>query len=701
MTAIDDGPEAKKAKMFAAPTVEEVAALREAEGIFSGRLSQLKTDEILREITPSQSELNELSEILGAIRTLMKKLPKLDDMNLEDVGTSVKDSVIPIVMSPPSDKGLVRFLPPSRISLIDLDSSVKYDEKIEARIEFEMPKACLQEKDVWDERFFRKRAIYMAYLATVLTKKFDVSYRIVNGLRIKPMMILSNEKFQITCEIKTEVEFAKRVRFIPSRCNIHYNWWAQISEDDSIPAETTLYNSAMLDDQISFEQEEKDLLEKFSSLPPSLNNASRLFKLWTRQSCIHHFESSPDFFKTYALTLLVKNRMPRLASAFQIFRLVLESLAAGDLSSLSGLSDTEWPAPCLGSTQGRNLLSNVPLSACEWLRFSAARDSKILAKDLSNGVISTLVNKRSFLSLSHAIVLLPDDGSLQCVLKRNRNDTRIAALSGDTATTALEYLILLLKNAVTDRIVAICPKVPEFKPWSTVQQPPKSEEVFGLGFGISLSESETNNLAKVFRGPAADNDSAKRFRSLWGAKADERRFQDGSICVAAHFDSEDPLEAAVRHLLKFHGQIEKVEYFGRMQSENRADFAEYQKLSDGYAELEQILRSNDLDLPLRITHLWPVSPTFRGTSSIPFSPKASHLPKAAYQYNVDVPEAKSLPSHFASNRILLQLEGSSKWPQNIQAIRKLRQAYHIRLAEILANKFQVNNKLKFSLLFIR
>lgn len=42
-----------------------------------------------------------------------------------------------------------------------------------------------------------------------------------------------------------------------------------------------------------------------------------------------------------------------------------------------------------------------------------------------------------------------------------------------------------------------------------------------------------------------------------------------------------------------------------MQNENRSEFAEYQKLSDGYAELEQILRSPDLDLPLRITHLWP------------------------------------------------------------------------------------------------
>ena len=80
---------------------------------------------------------------------------------------------------------------------------------------------------------------------------------------------------------------------------------------------------------------------------------------------------------------------------------------------------------------------------------------------------------------------------------------------------------------------------------------------------------------------------------------------------------------------------------------------------------------------------WVVSSSFRGTSSVPIRPTAVHLPRAAHQHNVDVPEAKSLAPHFAPNEVLLQLEGSSKWPQNIQAIRMLRKAYHIRLAEIL------------------
>ena len=64
----DEGPDAKKAK-FAPPTIEEVAALRESENIYSGRLSQLKIEEILNEIS-----LSETSN--GAIRSFYETLSK-------------------------------------------------------------------------------------------------------------------------------------------------------------------------------------------------------------------------------------------------------------------------------------------------------------------------------------------------------------------------------------------------------------------------------------------------------------------------------------------------------------------------------------------------------------------------------------------------------------------------------------------------
>ena len=52
---------------------------------------------------------------------------------------------------------------------------------------------------------------------------------------------------------------------------------------------------------------------------------------------------------------------------------------------------------------------------------------------------------------------------------------------------------------------------------------------------------------------------------------------------------------------------------------------------------------------------------------------------------------KAKAPNFCENLIYLELEGSSQWPQNVNAIRKLRAAYHIRLGDLLTNKFKIKS----------
>ena len=83
---------------------------------------------------------------------------------------------------------------------------------------------------------------------------------------------------------------------------------------------------------------------------------------------------------------------------------------------------------------------------------------------------------------------------------------------------------------------------------------------------------------------------------------------------------------------------------------------------------------------------------FNSTLNIkPHKAITTHQPKAAYQPNVDVPEMKAKAPNFCENLIYLELEGSSQWPQNVNAIRKLRAAYHIRLGDLLTNKFKIKS----------
>ena len=169
-------------------------------------------------------------------------------------------------------------------------------------------------------------------------------------------------------------------------------------------------------------------------------------------------------------------------------------------------------------------------------------------------------------------------------------------------------------------------------------------------------------------------------------------YLDGAICVAAHFDSEDPISEATEYLLKLHGQVTVVNCAGSLIDEADQELHdEYKPLTEAYNELEQVLKSPELSVPLKIQQCWPLSPALRGTGLVPSKVISTHQPRSTHQAQVDIPEVRSLAPLFNSNLVQLQLEGSSQWPQDIAAIRQLRKAYHIRLADLLTNKFKIKS----------
>ena len=126
-------------------------------------------------------------------------------------------------------------------------------------------------------------------------------------------------------------------------------------------------------------------------------------------------------------------------------------------------------------------------------------------------------------------------------------------------------------------------------------------------------------------------------------------------------------------------------------AENEIRAQEYKDITEAYNQLEQVLRDLELSVPLKIQQCSPISSSLRGTQTITSKAITTHQPKAAYQPNVDVPEMKAKAPNFCENLIYLELEGSSQWPQNVNAIRKLRAAYHIRLGDLLTNKFKIKS----------
>ena len=147
----DSGIPSKKAKLFAAPTIEEISDLRESEGLYSGRLSQLKVAEIIKEISPTPADLKDANELVRRIRDKFKKLESLDDLDLEN-GEKCPLPV-PIRFAPPSRKGKMKFRAPKGLNLAHWNETIKYGERIRLHLEVIVPTEIFQDKDHWDERY--------------------------------------------------------------------------------------------------------------------------------------------------------------------------------------------------------------------------------------------------------------------------------------------------------------------------------------------------------------------------------------------------------------------------------------------------------------------------------------------------------------------------------------------------------------------
>ena len=100
--------------------------------------------------------------------------------------------------------------------------------------------------------------------------------------------------------------------------------------------------------------------------------------------------------------------------------------------------------------QFTSFIKNIVLApdircSLEWFQWVTSSDVQQLKSDQSRALVDMLVTRRPFeLTCSYSITL-PNDGALDCVLKRNKQFEQVAGTSGDCALLSLDYLCLILK----------------------------------------------------------------------------------------------------------------------------------------------------------------------------------------------------------------------------------------------------------------
>jgi U3 small nucleolar RNA-associated protein 22 len=245
-----------------------------------------------------------------------------------------------------------------------------------------------------------------------------------------------------------------------------------------------------------------------------------------------------------------------------------------------------------------------------------------------------------------------------------------------------------------------------------------------LVIGISLDPDTCWRL--VDRGPPADDTVAsKEFTSLWGTKAELRRFNDGAIIYSAVWDDTDSVlsfqnddtnqggivERIIRHILETHFLKEKnsslrfhlrniasiVDVVSAASQQEAWDAgnpaAAHRGAMKSFEAFSDFLRKNSiatepvagsltekiskLGLPLTIDAVEPLSPALRYVSLYPPIPH-SLLGGPTTKDQVATGAIQSEPIE-----ILLRLGASSKWPNDIAAIAAAKTAMLIQLTDAI------------------
>jgi U3 small nucleolar RNA-associated protein 22 len=259
----------------------------------------------------------------------------------------------------------------------------------------------------------------------------------------------------------------------------------------------------------------------------------------------------------------------------------------------------------------------------------------------------------------------------------------------------------LLKQGLTNRVDLIAVNYNKLSSWSTSEQPKTySSSNINIYIGFVFNPDESNRLVDYGPSPE-DKIAAAKFRKLWGKKAESRIFKDGSILECVVWESQQGIESRslvvnqmVLHLIALHYGIKEnkgiqywAEQFNRFvrPSKNVPKNIWNPELSN--QGFKHVMNAYDIlvkqfysleDLPLRISSIKGSSPSLRYSSI--FIPQ----PIKWKQKN----ENNVLPSHYIEPiDMIIQFEYSTKWPDDLVAIQKMKIAFYICLSNQFKKQF--------------
>uniref|UniRef100_A0AAX7TI89 Nucleolar protein 6 n=1 Tax=Astatotilapia calliptera TaxID=8154 RepID=A0AAX7TI89_ASTCA len=678
--------------LYRPPTAEELNQLKEAESLFHCSLLKMQMEELLKEVALSERRKRQIDSFIQTVTKLIQTVPDSPEVEVSDLSWLSGAVKVPFLLVPKTTKGKFHMAPPSSIDLIGsypLGTCTKPNVMVDLAVT--IPNDVLHPKDVLNQRYPRKRALYLAGLAQHLTSSSDIGtmqYSCLHGNRLRPVLLLTppgkdSSSFTLRVHACPAPGFFKPSRFHPQRNNIRTEWYTGLQTSHSEPP-TPHYNSSVLGDLLP--RAHLQFLSAVSSQCSAFTDGVALLKVWLRQRELDQVGSSHWFshllhrhFALYASTDLTVNGI---------------SLAKDPDSTAPSISEFHDAFQVVFVDPSGHLNMCADITACTYkqLQHEASLSMQFWDNPTVDGFQCLLMTPKPMIRTSDHVFQLCELVKLQSSCKKLNLLSELMDHSGDYIHTALPFILSLLQQGLSQRIHLLTHSLSPDPKWSVESEAPKHKAQPPLSFGLLLRTELSSSVLE--RGPPADSPMAAEFRQLWGPRSELRRFQDGDITEAVLWDGESICQKRlvpkqiITHLLQLHADIPEscVRYVGAMvddviktgKEESLVVVQSYDDLSRKLWRLE--------GLPLTITAVQGAHPALRYTQV--FSPRPLKLEYSFFDREKTsrslVPkEGKPCPVYITPITIICHMEGSGKWPHDRLAIQHIRAAFHIQLGELL------------------
>jgi U3 small nucleolar RNA-associated protein 22 len=667
-------------------------AMLSSGGIGKSAMLTLQVNELLLEIRPDyEKQLSLLKSTLHKLKEIVESIPEVAPMTVAEAENSLCTEAgvsIPFPQPRPTKdtKYTFEYRKPTKIDIIgslSVKLSVKGTSSIDMTIT--MPHSVFQDKDYLNHRIFHKRAYYLARIAAGIKGNAEGEFALeyfsqddiycLPGLIIKPgrdpPQGFSRSKVHVRILVAVPDSAFPIEKTLPTKNCLR----PTLSNGHDVVAPTPFYNSCvrLACSYAAYHA----LLHKATLTCEAFRDVCLLGRIWLRQRGFSSAISSGGFggFEFSAVCGLLlqhggrPNAGPALSNKYntlQLFKAVLQFLAGKDLTEPMILdaanlkiANTDYPVLFDGAT-GMNVLFKMTPWSYQLLRHEARLSLQAM-------------NARSQDNFDSLFIIRSDEPLLRFdeVYRIDLSAIQKALAMDADARDQYAKMCSVLSKGLGDRVKLVHLKTQGAAMWpiSKAKQGNKSERQF-IDVGLLLNPDMVSRL--VDHGPLAEEkEAAKTFRDFWGEKAELRRFKDGSISESLVWSEESPVTQQIincvlqRHLHLPMGSItahvSKFDTWLAPPATQLRPSDAFKLMNDAYHSFVNELYQLQ-GMPLSIRSISPADPQLRYASL--------HCP---LMYSPASPA-----------NVLIQFEGSARWPDSLPAIQHTKIAFLVKLADLLS-----------------